>query len=77
MPAAKTTVKKSTAKSAPKETPKVDLIADEEPFAMGPFDDDKEVNAPEEIKEILKPIQDIERITSKIVYHSISNYSTF
>ena len=47
-------MKKSTAKSAPKETPKVDLIADEEPFAMGPFDDDKEVNAPEEIKEILE-----------------------
>ncbi len=54
VPAAKTTVKKSTAKSAPKETPKVDLIADEEPFAMGPFDDDKTQNAPEEIKEILE-----------------------
>ena len=50
MPATKTTAKKDTAKAATK----TDLIADEEPFAMGPFDEEKTTAAPEEVKEILE-----------------------
>ncbi len=50
-PIAKTTAKKAAAKKA---AAKADLIADEEPFATGPFDEEKTADAPEEVKEILE-----------------------
>ncbi len=50
---AKTAVSKSSPKTAQKEA----LIADEEPFAVGPFEEEKPAdiaNAPEEVKDILE-----------------------
>ena len=51
------TVKTATVKPATKKADQTDLIADEEPFAVGPFEETQTTgtaNAPEEIKEILE-----------------------